>query len=113
MKSILIAIVLALVVGCAGFAPVIQPETPKEAYLVALTEYNNLLELYAKNLPLLKDEALRIEASKLFWDASRLLDVWLIALNADTGVYEGQIKASKVLSELTTIIIRVLEEVAE
>ena len=110
MKRLIVMLMaIVFITGCAAFAPVIKPETPKEAYLVALTEYNNLLELYVKNKPLLQDEDLKAEAAKLFKNTSDILDVWLLAVDSNIGVYEGQIRASQAMSQLTDIIIKVLE----
>ena len=103
-----ICLIAVFFTGCL-FAPVIKPETPKETYLVALTEYNNLLELYVKNKPMIQDEGLKEDAKELFKKAGLALDVWHTALTSNVGIYEGQIRASQVMSELTTLIIQALE----
>ena len=105
----IIAIILSLlfVVSCAN---IITPQNPKETYLVALTEYNNLLELYVKNKASIDDADLKAEVKGYFMAASDALDAWEMALMMGDDTYKNQITTSQLMSKLMDVIFKVMEQ---
>lgn len=97
------------VIGCHQLG-IIKPENPKEAYLVALTEYNNLLELYLKNrdapfvVESLKDE---IEAN--FEKGSDILDAWWIALDIGERFQEKEVEFDILMQDIIKLVFKVME----
>ena len=105
-KLIILFMLMAMVSGCAN---IIKPETSKETYLVALTEYNNLLELYVKNSAQIKDIKLKADANVLFLAGSDALDAWSLVISMGEDDYEQKLTTNQIMSKLIDIVFRVLE----
>lgn len=108
MPKTRIAVILLSVVFLFSCTHMIKPENPKEVYLVALTEYNNLLELYAGNAAALTNDKTKAEINGAFLLASDALDAWHLAITMGNDPYEQQIKVKAIMSKLIEMVFKVM-----
>ena len=106
-KIRIIAILLSMcfLVSCGTM---IKPESEQEAYLVALTEFNNIVEVYVQNMNAIEDQEVRSEIRKCLFMASTALDGWKIMLETGGDAYEQQVRVKMLTAKAIELIYQIL-----
>ena len=105
IKIIAILLSLCFVVSCGTM---VKPENQKEAYLVALTEFNNVVEVYVQNMNAIEDQNVRTEIRKYLFMASTALDGWKIMLDTKSDPYEQQVRVKMLMSKAIELIYQIM-----
>ena len=110
-KFTLFVLVALFVAGCAGMQS--EPVSPKEAYLVAITQYSNLQDLYLRNVDRIEDLETKETIKKAFAASYAALEIWHTALQSGGPTVEGEIaydRAMDILINTLPLVIEVMEE---
>ena len=103
--------IIAILLSCCfavSCGTMIKPENEHEAYLVALTEFNNLAEVYIQNMHSIEDLELRNEIRKTLFLANTALDAWKIMLERDGDPYEHQIRVKLLMGKAIELIYQII-----
>jgi hypothetical protein len=103
-------IALMLMVGCAGMQ---TGETPEESYLVALTQYINLQDLYLRHEAKIEDAYAKGKIKDAFNRSAMALEMWGIALDSGGSTVAGEVTYERAMDFLIQILPSVIEIVGE
>ena len=98
-----------LFTSCTTFQ---KPENHREAYLVAITQYNNLAELYLRNEAKITDREIKDQIKGAFIKGDLALSMWKLAITKGENTVYGEVsfnQALDILIELLPMVIEVIE----
>jgi hypothetical protein len=104
--TVFVILVLALLAGCAGMQ---QPTNPQETYLIALTQYSNLQDLYLRNEAKITDPEVKAKLKDAFNKSALALELWGVALDAGKPTIQGEISYDQAMDILIEILPTVIE----
>ena len=104
--TVLAFCVVAMLASCATFQ---QAETPKETYLVALTQYINLQDLYLRHEAKIEDEYAKEKIKDAFNKSAMGLEMWGIALDSGGDTITGEATYERAMDFLIQILPTVIE----
>jgi hypothetical protein len=105
-KILLVMVALTLLVGCAGMQ---TGETPEESYLVALTQYINLQDLYLRHEAKIEDAYAKGKIKDAFNRSALALEMWGIALDSGGSTVKGEVTYERAMDFLIQILPSVIE----
>ena len=107
MKRLIVVICMfSLLAGCAAFQ---QAESPEETYLVALTQYINLQDLYLRHEARIEDEYAKEKIKDAFNKSAMGLEMWGIAIDSGGDTITGEVTYERAMDFLIQILPTVIE----
>ena len=104
--ALCVLLILGFIVGCAGMQ---KAETPEQAYLVALTQYTQLQDLYLRHEAKIQDVYAKQKIKEAFNKSAMALELWGIALDSGGSTIEGEITYERAMDFLIEILPTVIE----
>ena len=105
IKIIAILLSMCFLVSCGTMA---KPKNQNQSLAVAVTEFNNVVEVYVQNMSAIEDDNVRAEIRKCLFMASTALDAWRIMLEDKSGdPYEHQVRVRLLMAKVVNLIYQI------
>lgn len=95
-----------LLAGCSA-GKIMKEEPVKGSYYVAIATFNDALESYVAQRPMLSND-IKAEIEPIFYEAGQAIKVWgtAVKLDDEADAYEKELAYNKIKAELFRLLFR-------